>query len=155
KTDGAADVVLVDSRTGVTEHGGVCTHHLADLVILMSAANDLNLQGIERMAEALSVPQLTELRSGRPLTVVPVPTRIEQTSEKNLFNTFRPAFANRFARRLPGILGAPPDFFQRVEVPYMPFYSFTERVAARELQGDRDPNLYRAYQTLANAIIDC
>src|SRR3954470_21341053 len=32
---GAADVVLIDSRTGVTEQGGVCTHHLADLVVLM------------------------------------------------------------------------------------------------------------------------
>jgi hypothetical protein len=35
---GAADIVLVDSRTGVTEHGGIATHHLADLVVLLCAA---------------------------------------------------------------------------------------------------------------------
>src|SRR6185436_20293794 len=100
-------------------------------------------------------PGLTETRSGRPLSVLPVPTRIEQTSEKNLVNVFRTAFADRFSRHLPGVLGAPGDFFLQVEIPYMPFYSFTERVAAREVAGERDPKLFRAYESLADGIIDC
>src|SRR5690606_118748 len=29
-----ADIVLVDSRTGVTEMGGVCTYHFADVVVM-------------------------------------------------------------------------------------------------------------------------
>src|SRR5262249_4718814 len=56
-----ADIVLVDSRTSVTEHGGVCTHHLADLVILMSAANDLNLDGTLWMANVLVDERLLKM----------------------------------------------------------------------------------------------
>ena len=45
------DVVLIDSRTGVTEVGGVCTRQLADVVVSFCAPNTQNLQGAERMAE--------------------------------------------------------------------------------------------------------
>ena len=152
----AADILLIDSRTGVTEHGGVATHHLADIVVLTSAANDLNLEGTSWMADALGNPRLIELRSGRKLAVLPVPARIEQTSEKNLLAQFRKAFVDRFSRRLPAsLLTSAEEFFVDIEIPYMPFYSFTERVAARELPPEREVRLYRAYEALAHAIIQC
>jgi WD40 repeat protein len=152
----AADIVLIDSRTGVTEHGGVATHHLADVVVLMSAANDLNVEGTAWMADALVNPKLIELRSGRKLAVLPVPSRIEQTSEKNLLGQFRKTFVENFGRRLPGsVVNAAEEFFVDIEIPYMPFYSFTERVAAREAPSEREVRLYRAYEALAHAIVRC
>src|SRR5262249_43588041 len=36
---GPADIVLIDSRTGVTEMGGVCTRELADVVVTFCAPN--------------------------------------------------------------------------------------------------------------------
>ena len=39
------DVVLVDSRTGVTEMGGVCAYQLADVAVLLCAPNYQNLEG--------------------------------------------------------------------------------------------------------------
>ena len=41
-----ADVVIIDSRTGVTEMGGVCTRQLADVVVCFSAPNFQNLHGL-------------------------------------------------------------------------------------------------------------
>src|SRR5262249_53548265 len=38
--EGPFDVLLIDSRTGVTEQGGICTHHLADVVVLCCGPND-------------------------------------------------------------------------------------------------------------------
>ena len=152
----AADILLIDSRTGVTEHGGVATHHLADIVVLTSAANDLNLEGTSWMADALGDPRLIELRSGRKLAVLPVPARIEQTSEKNLLAQFRKSFVDRFSRRLPAsLLTSADEFFVDIEIPYMPFYSFTERVAAREVPPEREVRLYRAYEALTYAILQC
>jgi len=43
---GVADIVLIDSRTGVAEMSGVCTRQLADIVVMLSAPNDQNLNGI-------------------------------------------------------------------------------------------------------------
>lgn len=47
------DYVLVDSRTGLTDVGGVCTLHLPDLVVLLFSLNEQNLQGIASVARVL------------------------------------------------------------------------------------------------------
>jgi len=47
------DYVLVDSRTGLTDVGGVCTLHLPDLVFLLFSLNEQNLQGIASVARVL------------------------------------------------------------------------------------------------------
>ncbi|HEX4496643.1 MAG TPA: AAA family ATPase, partial [Thermoanaerobaculia bacterium] len=150
---GAADIVLIDSRTGVTEQGGVCTHHLADLVVLLSAANDLNLDGAIWMARTLSDPRLVDVRGGRPLQILPTPSRIEQTAQKEELVTFRRRFRREFRRYVPAAVGRPEDFALRAEIPYMPFYSFTERVVAREPESQREQKLYAAYSALAEGIV--
>jgi tetratricopeptide (TPR) repeat protein len=47
------DYVLVDSRTGLTDVGGICTLHLPDLVVLLFALNEQNLQGIASVARVI------------------------------------------------------------------------------------------------------
>jgi hypothetical protein len=44
-----ADVVLIDSRTGLTEMGGVCTYQFADAVLMFCAPNDQNMEGTYKM----------------------------------------------------------------------------------------------------------
>ena len=39
------DFVLIDSRTGVTDIGGICTVHLADILVLLFTANDSSSEG--------------------------------------------------------------------------------------------------------------
>ncbi len=156
ETPGAGDILLLDSRTGVTEHGGICTHHLADLVLLMTAANDANVEGSEWMANALSDKHLTVLRMGRPLEVIPVAARIEQTAQKDEKAVFQRRFAEKFGRYIAATQGVdlPADQFEfQTEVPYIPYYSFEERVCAREPYAARDKNLYVAYEALANVIV--
>ncbi len=150
---GSCDIVLVDSRTGVTEHGGVCTQHLADLVVLLSAANDLNLEGTLWMAGILADERLTQLRGGRPLDLMPVAARIEQTSEADLLLQFRDRFQRDFARFLSGVVDDPITFLKRSEIPYIPHYAFTERVVARMPPSGRISSLYEAYEALAVAIV--
>jgi WD40 repeat protein len=152
---GVADLVLIDSRTGVTEQGGVCTHHLADLVVLISAANELNLDGTKWMAQALSEPGLKDLRDGRLLQVLPVASRIEQTAQKEELVTFRRRFRQEFRTYVPLAAGKPEDFLLTAEIPYMPFYSFKERIVAREPEEEREEKLYSAYLALADGIVRC
>ncbi len=48
-----ADVVLVDSRAGLTPSGRVCTTHVADAVVLMTPATEPAVPSIERVARAI------------------------------------------------------------------------------------------------------
>src|SRR4029078_1296056 len=45
------DYVLIDSRTGHTDVGGICTRQLPDAVVLMFFPNDQNLVGLESVVK--------------------------------------------------------------------------------------------------------
>jgi len=68
----APDYVLIDSRTGLTDVGGICTLHLPQLVVLLYALNDQNIHGIAGVARAVS--RAENMRPPQLLTVAtPVP----------------------------------------------------------------------------------
>jgi cellulose biosynthesis protein BcsQ len=50
---GPFDYVLIDSRTGHTDVGGICTRHLPDAVVLMFFPNEQNLIGLETIASEI------------------------------------------------------------------------------------------------------
>ncbi len=49
-----ADVVLIDSRTGFTDAGGICTIQIPDGVVLVTAPNQQSLEGIDRVAHSIA-----------------------------------------------------------------------------------------------------
>lgn len=55
------DYVLVDSRTGLTDVGGICTLHLPDLVVMMFGLNEQNICGIAAVAKTIRDSELSRL----------------------------------------------------------------------------------------------
>lgn len=53
KEEFAPDYVLVDSRTGHTEVGGICTRQLADTVAIFFIPNEQNLAGLTGVVQAI------------------------------------------------------------------------------------------------------
>jgi cellulose biosynthesis protein BcsQ len=49
----ALDFILIDSRTGITDIGGICTVQMPDLLVLLLTANDQSLYGTLNMVERL------------------------------------------------------------------------------------------------------
>ena len=47
------DYVLIDSRTGFTDVGGICTRHLPDAVVTMFRPDDQSLRGMRGVVEAI------------------------------------------------------------------------------------------------------
>jgi MinD-like ATPase involved in chromosome partitioning or flagellar assembly len=74
------DIVLVDSRTGVTDIGGICTLQLPDVVVILFAMNDQNILGAKSVAERIS-KKAGELegRAAPPILILR-PARIERSS---------------------------------------------------------------------------
>ena len=48
-------IALLDSRTGVTDVGGICTVQLPDIVVLVFVYNEQNLEGTRRIAAELKL----------------------------------------------------------------------------------------------------
>src|SRR5271166_705393 len=148
-----ADVVLIDSRTGITELGGICTSHLADAVVLCVAPNAQNLDGCELIARNLAdpVPQ-RRVRGSRPLALLPVPSRVDH-SESDQLQLFQAEFDARMRGYVSPELGFESSLFIDLKVPYVPAYAYREAIAAAEPERAVASEMIAAYRRLTATMI--
>ncbi|MCP4221637.1 MAG: tetratricopeptide repeat protein [bacterium] len=143
-----ADVILIDSRTGVTEIGGICTYQLADTVVMFCSANQQNIEGTRRMAERFKSEEVNKLRPGRPLDVLIVPARIEKY-ESAYLDKFEKEFVRKFSSFVSRVKG---DELWNLHIPYVGKYAYTETIAVLEESLASSEDLSRAYYMLYNAL---
>lgn len=55
------DYVFVDSRTGLTDVGGICTLHLPDLVVMLLALNAQNVKGVAAVAKTIRESEISRV----------------------------------------------------------------------------------------------
>jgi len=67
------DFILVDSRTGVTEIGGLCIGPLSDNLVVLTALNDQNIEGTKRFLTEVGIIGPSD-SSGTPNRLDPKPT---------------------------------------------------------------------------------
>ena len=143
-----ADIVLIDSRTGVTEMAGVCTRQLADAVVSFCVPNFQNLDGVQRMVKSFTREEIIRQRQ-RELQVIVVPSRID-VFELSLRNEFAELFNQRFGK-LPRAFKTVGKTFWDLTIPNIPRYNYFERIVfnASDVLGELD----NAYKQLAAHLV--
>lgn len=149
------DFVLIDSRTGVTDLGGVCTIHMPDLLVAMFTATEHGFNGILDVAERAVQAQRDLPFDRLRLNILPIPARFDSIPEFRLSQKWK----NRFASGLEEIykIWLPPsvdrkNFIDQTKIPYVSYFSFGEKLPVIE-QGLEDPaGLGYPYETLAALI---
>jgi cellulose biosynthesis protein BcsQ len=142
-----ADVVLIDSRTGVTEMGGVCTYQLADVIVMMCSASQQSLEGTLKMVLDFKRPEVMEIRN-RSLEVVVVPARVE-AAESDCLDEFQKDFIQRFSQYAPQEFGSQPDRLWQLCIPYISRYAYKETLAIPEKDKAHAQKLVEAFSKLA------
>jgi NB-ARC domain/TIR domain/CobQ/CobB/MinD/ParA nucleotide binding domain len=142
-----ADVVLIDSRTGVTEMSGICTQHMADVVVSLCVPNIQNLNGIFTMVQSFTRSEVLKAR-GRSLEVMVVPARID-SSEIEDRNTFEDRFKGLFDndKFTPAIFRRFQHKLWDLSIPYVPKYAYAEKLVVGDPKGAAE--LAKAYNDLA------
>lgn len=146
------DLVLVDSRTGVTEMGGVCAYQLADTIAMFCASNYQNLQGTLSVIQNFFSKRVQTLRHNRPLQLLVVPSRVEQR-DTPLLKDFHERFEDAYKTFTPEALNRVGLSFWDLMIPYEPHYSFQEQVIASRSTMNNEPQVSTAYQRMLEAII--
>lgn len=128
------DYILIDSRTGVSDTSGICTVKMPDALVVCFTLNNQSIEGAAAIATSVAAQ-----RSGRPLSVFPVPMRIELGEKIKL---------DRRMKRAQALFGAYPSdmmederakYLEDVKVNYVPFYAYEEILAAFiDTPGGRD-----------------
>jgi cellulose biosynthesis protein BcsQ/class 3 adenylate cyclase len=146
------DYVLLDSRTGITDFGGICTIHLPDVLVLLFTATQQSLTGVIDVAKRAG-----ELRQKMPvdrlsLSCLPIPSRFDTSTEHQISQAWLSYFAEKLEPLYREWLPIEVDvrkFLETIKIPYIPYFSFGERLAVLE-QGTTDPaGLGYSYESIA------
>ena len=151
------DFVLVDSRTGITDIGDICTVLLPDAIVLMFVTNYQNVEGIKTvMARAVSARgRLPDNRT--KLHGIPLAARDEVNNEYDKSLEWRRIYAAElgylYREWLPKEV-QPEDALNKLFIPYVTNWSFGERIPVLEnAQETQNPaTIGSAYQRMANLL---
>ncbi len=153
----AYDFVLIDSRTGINDVGGICTVLLPDIVVLLFTTSEQSVDGVvDVMRQAQAAHQRLPTDRGR-LLALPVPSRDESRKYKDQAEKWRQKYAaalgEYYAAWAPRGVTAE-KIVNRLYIPYFGEFSFGEQLpvvdAAYQLD---DPNsIGYAYARLATLI---
>jgi MinD-like ATPase involved in chromosome partitioning or flagellar assembly len=149
------DFVLVDSRTGFTDIGGICTVHLADVLVLLFTTTESSVAGALSVVERARKAQERLPLDRRRLLAVPVPARDESRTEYQRAAGWKRDFAQRFADLYKDWLPSgttPLDAIEQLRIPYIPYWSFGERLPAIEESTSDPASLGHAYEILARVV---
>jgi len=134
------DIVLIDSRTGLSDTGGICTIQLPDVVVAMFTANFQSVYGVRDVMRLAQHARQGLAYDRMPLTVLPLPARwgMQEFQETQIWlSKVVDAMQEFFDDWLPKPLTAR-DVIERLRLPQQDFFSFGERLAVVE-QGVADP----------------
>lgn len=149
------DFVLIDSRTGVSDTAGICTAVLPDKLVTLFAPNEQNRIGLTE-----TLPRILQYRRSspdeRPLIVFPVPSRFDQQDlprHQGYLQQFRQDMTRVFRDEY-GLESCDlRAYFNDVLLPYIPYYSYGERIVADSEEPDYPGSLRAAYQRLTDRLL--
>lgn len=146
------DYVLIDSRTGVTDFGGICTIQMPDILVMLFAPTEQGLTGTKKIAQRI-LDSHSKLPFDRfNLLVCPVPSRFDSSTEFQESRSWLKRIASELEELYEGWLPADTnlhEFLQIIKIPYISYFSFGEKLPVIE-QGVSDPaGLGYAYENLA------
>ncbi|GAB3726538.1 hypothetical protein GCM10027598_45520 [Amycolatopsis oliviviridis] len=125
------DYVLIDSRTGISDIGGICTAHLPDRLVVLFTANVQSMRGAVDIAERANAAR-DRMPYDRPqLTVMPVLSRFDAREEYARSEEWRRICLDETKDLFRSWLDCevPPDVMSRhLTLPYVSFWTFGEQL---------------------------
>lgn len=137
------DYVFIDSRTGITETGGVCTKYLADKVVVVTSLNEQNINGTSRILKDLGKKEKDLI-----LVASNVPVGMPTDEDSLLLKRFN-AFEKEFSKAPDVVIYNYPTLSLSEALP-VKMSSFTPSSGNKFLL-DNDP-LYQSYSALSRRI---
>ncbi len=149
------DYVLIDSRTGHTDSGGICTSILPEVLVTVFTPTNQGLRVTEVAERAVNYRKSSD--DFRPLVIYPLASRID-TSAEALKNKWQETYIPRFEQLFKSIYHLKEcdlrKYFGKIEVHYVTDLAYGESVAVMADSGTINLyNLPARYNELAQLIV--
>jgi len=164
------DYILMDSRTGMSDTSGICTMLLPDKLVVVFTPNQQSLTGIGDLTrKALAYRKSSP--DGRPLTVFPLPSRIEM-ARPALLEAWRMGSSNEIKGLPVDLTGYQPlfeqlfdevyaqqetrlkEYFDTVMLQHIPDYAFGEPIAVMLEETESRLSLRSSYAAFAECLTE-
>ncbi|MGW3958846.1 tyrosine-protein kinase family protein [Amycolatopsis sp. NPDC005003] len=149
------DFVLIDSRTGISDIGGICTAHLPDHLVLLFTANRQSILGAVDAARRADAAR-NRLPFDRPrLTVLPVLSRFDSREEYGRSEEWRKTVVAETAELYGAWLDqgvAPETMSRHLTLPYVSYWSFGEQLPVLSEKTPSADQIGFALETVAAVI---
>ncbi|MCP4287152.1 MAG: tetratricopeptide repeat protein, partial [Gammaproteobacteria bacterium] len=123
------DFILIDSRTGITDTGGICTILLPDFMVLVFTANEQSFQGALAVEESAQIERRNLSVPRPPLMILPLLSRFDRRDEIDEADVWLERFSSGlksiYADWLPKQF-EPLQILELTKVPYVTRFSFGE-----------------------------
>jgi cellulose biosynthesis protein BcsQ len=147
------DYVLIDSRTGTTDVGNLCTVLMPEKLVLVSTPNEQSLHGAIEVGR-----QAVELRKEssdlRPLPLFPLVSRVENAEDalqREWIAKARTRYEEVF-RTAYGITKDLSTYFDTIQIPHRSFYAYGEVIAAERERITEARSLAAAFREFSDAL---
>ena len=149
------DFILIDSRTGITDVGGICAVHLPDILVVLFTTTRQSLKGLaDVLARTEAARQRMKVDRTR-LLMLPIPARDEGNTEYELAKKWRGDFARVLARFPSDWLPKNVDTdqaFSLLRVPYVAFWSFGETLPVLSEDAENPKTLAYSFTLIARLL---
>lgn len=149
------DYVLIDSRTGLTDSGGICTSILPEVLVTVFTPTNQGLRVTEVAERAVNYRKSSD--DLRPLVVYPLASRID-TSAEGLNHQWKATYIPRFEQLFKNVYHLKEcdlrKYFGKIEVHYVKDLAYGESVAV--MNNSDTVNTYELparYNELAQLIV--
>lgn len=149
------DFILLDSRTGISDIGGICTAHLPDRLVVLFTANVQSMEGAVDIAERADVARDRMPYDRSRLPILPVLSRFDARDEYARADEWRRICLDKTK----GFFGnwldrdVPPELMSRhLTLPYVSYWTFGEELPVRSEPNPTADQISYALETLAAVI---
>jgi MinD-like ATPase involved in chromosome partitioning or flagellar assembly len=147
------DVTLIDSRTGLSDAGGICTIQLPDIIVAMFTTNHQSLYGV-RDVMRLAQTARDSLAHDRPqLSIVPLGSRFgnDFKESKTWLDRASEAMSEFYRDWLPTWANTR-EVIDQLKIPQIDYFGYGEKLAVVE-QGTTDPQgMGFTFEKIANLL---
>ena len=146
------DIILVDSRTGVSDVGGICAVQLPDILMMVLTANDQSLYGTDTVAVRVTEARQRLEFDRLALPIVPILCRFDAREERDRAAEWKAKIAERLAGHMDQWLPegvTPLDYIEQSTVPYVVYWSFGEGLPVLEERSTDPDSMAWSIETIA------
>lgn len=133
------DVTLIDSRTGLSDSGGICTIQMPDIIVGMFTANHQSLYGLRDVLRLAQRARHSLAHDRSQVSVIPLASRFgsDFKESKSWLDRAEEAMKEFYTDWLPAWADVR-DIIEYLKVPHVDYFGYGEKLAVIE-QGTNDP----------------